>query len=102
MNTARDPGFVAALRELVRGDVREQELLARWSTYRIGGPATMLFPADAEDVARALRHCASHGVPWFALGLGSNLLFPDEGLDALGRPCVAVDLRRIVFEKIGV
>ena len=83
MMSARDPSFVASLRELVRGDVREGEALSRWSTYRIGGPATVLFPADAEDVALALQHCAALGVPWFALGLGSNLLFPDAGLDAL-------------------
>lgn len=83
MSTARDSAFVASLGTLVRGELRENEILARWSTYRIGGPATTLFPADAEDVAQALRHCAASGVPWFALGLGSNLLFPDEGLDAL-------------------
>ena len=81
--TARNSGFAAALRSKVRGDVREGEALSRWSTYRIGGPATVLFPASAEDVASALRHCNAAGVPWFALGLGSNLLFPDSGLDAL-------------------
>jgi UDP-N-acetylmuramate dehydrogenase len=81
--TARDSGFAAALRSKVRGDVRENESLARWSTYRIGGPATVLFPASAEDVAAAVRRADSGGVPWFALGLGSNLLFPDAGLDAL-------------------
>ncbi len=75
--------FAAALRLAVRGDVREGESLSRWSTYRIGGVATVLFPATAEDVAIALQQCAGAGVPWFALGLGSNLLFPDEGLDAL-------------------
>ena len=83
MSSARDPAFAAALRALVRGEVREHEALSRWSTYRIGGPATVLLPADAEDVALALKHCASMAVPWFALGLGSNLLFPDVGLDAL-------------------
>jgi UDP-N-acetylmuramate dehydrogenase len=81
--TARDPQFAAALRAAVRGEVREAEPLGRWSTYRIGGPATVLFPATAEDVAVAMRQCAAAGVPWFALGLGSNILFPDEGLDAL-------------------
>jgi UDP-N-acetylmuramate dehydrogenase len=81
--TARDPGFIAALRVRVRGDVRERESLSRWSTYRIGGPATVFHPASGEDVAMALRVCADHGVGWFALGLGSNLLFPDEGLSAL-------------------
>lgn len=83
MNSARDGRFAAALRGAVRGEVREAEPLGRWSTYRIGGPATVLMPSTAEDVATALRHCAAAGVPWFALGLGSNLLFPDAGLDAL-------------------
>jgi len=81
--TARDPAFAAALRAEVRGEVREGEPLARYSTYRIGGPATVLLPASAEDVARALVFAAGRGVPWFAVGLGSNLLFPDAGLDAL-------------------
>lgn len=83
MSSARDPVFAAALRGAIAGEVREAESLGRWSTYRIGGPATVVFPATAEDVAIALRHATEAGVPWFALGLGSNLLFPDEGLDAL-------------------
>jgi UDP-N-acetylmuramate dehydrogenase len=57
--------------------------LARYSTYRIGGPATVLLPSSAEDVATAIRMAHEAGVPWFALGLGSNILLPDEGLDAL-------------------
>ncbi len=81
--TARDSGFAAALRAHVRGTVKEQEALSRWSTYRIGGTATMFTPANAEDVAVALQQCNRRGIPWFALGLGSNLLFPDGGLDAL-------------------
>ncbi len=57
--------------------------MGRYSTYRIGGPATVLLPATPEDVGTALTLAAEAGVPWFALGLGSNLLLPDEGLDAL-------------------
>jgi UDP-N-acetylmuramate dehydrogenase len=63
--------------------VREGEPVGRYSTYRIGGPATVLLPKAAEDVAAALRFAHAAGVPWFALGLGSNILLPDEGLDAL-------------------
>ena len=83
MSHARDSRFVAALRDRVRGEVREAELLARYSTYRIGGPATVLLPASAEDVGRAMVFAGEQGVPWFALGLGSNLLLPDEGMEAL-------------------
>ncbi len=81
--TARDPGFAAAVRARVRGEVREAEPLGRYSTYRIGGPATILFPAAAEDVAGALAAAHDAGVPVFALGLGSNILLPDDGLEAL-------------------
>lgn len=83
MTTARNPAFVAALRAAVRGEVRTDETLARYSTYRIGGPATVLLPAVNEDVGVALRMATAAGVPWFAVGLGSNILLPDEGMDAL-------------------
>jgi UDP-N-acetylmuramate dehydrogenase len=81
--TARDAAFVAGLRARVRGEVREGEGLARYSTYRIGGPATVLLPLTPDDVGAAVRFAVAAGVPWFALGLGSNLLLPDGGLDAL-------------------
>jgi UDP-N-acetylmuramate dehydrogenase len=81
--TARDPAFAQALRTRLRGEVRENETLARYSTYRIGGPATVVLPASAEDVAVALRAAHEAGMPWFAVGLGSNILLPDQGLDAL-------------------
>lgn len=81
--TARDPKFVQALRARVGGKVRELEPVGRYSTYRIGGPATVLLPAGPEDVGAALTLAGEAGVPWFAIGLGSNLLLPDEGLDAL-------------------
>jgi UDP-N-acetylmuramate dehydrogenase len=81
--SARDPAFAAALRARLKGEVREAEPLARYSTYRIGGPATVVLPASAEDVATAVAAASAAGVPWFAVGLGSNILLPDEGLDAL-------------------
>ena len=81
--TARDPKFIQALRDRVAGKVREAEPVGRYSTYRIGGPATVLLPARPEDVGTALTLAGEAGVPWFAIGLGSNLLLPDEGLDAL-------------------
>jgi UDP-N-acetylmuramate dehydrogenase len=81
--TARDPKFIAQLRSRVQGAVREAEPVGRYSTYRIGGPATVLLPKTPEDVGTALALAHEAGVPWFALGLGSNILLPDEGLDAL-------------------
>jgi UDP-N-acetylmuramate dehydrogenase len=81
--TARDPKFIAELRGRVQGTVREAEPVGRYSTYRIGGPATVLLPKTGEDVGAGLALASAAGVPWFAIGLGSNILLPDEGLDAL-------------------
>lgn len=83
MTTARDAGFVARLRAATRGEVRTDEPLARYSTYRIGGPATILLAAGVEDVVAAVRLAGDARLRVFPLGLGSNVLLPDEGLDAL-------------------
>jgi len=81
--TARDARFVADLARAVSGQVKPDAALARYSTYRIGGPATVFLPASPEDAAAGLRHAARAGVPVFPLGRGSNVLLPDGGLDAL-------------------
>jgi len=63
-----------------RGRVLENEPLARYTTYRIGGPARYLVtPADTDDVGKALELAEDRGLPWFVLGLGSNLLVKDGG-----------------------
>jgi len=63
-----------------RGKVLEQEPLARYTTWRLGGPARYLvLPADADDVVKALELAHERGLPWLVLGLGSNVLVKDGG-----------------------
>ena len=81
--SARDPRFAKAFAKAVRGEVKENAPLARYSTYRIGGPATVFLPANRDDLVTGVRAAWRAGVPVFPIGLGSNLLLPDEGLDAL-------------------
>ena len=60
-------------------EVRPGEPLARYTTFRIGGPAELLVTAASErSLGRLLREL--DGVPLQLLGLGSNVLIPDEGL----------------------
>lgn len=64
--------------------LRPEEPLAPRTTWRIGGPAR--FFAEAEDVealAGLLRWARAEGLPAVPLGKGSNVLVPDEGLDAV-------------------
>ena len=65
---------------VLRGEWREREPLARYTSWQIGGPAERLYrPADADDLAALLASLAS-AEPVFWLGLGSNLLIRDGGI----------------------
>lgn len=67
-----------------RGKLLEQEPLARYTTWRIGGPARYVaLPADTDDVVRALELAQQRGLPWIALGLGSNVLVKDGGFPGI-------------------
>lgn len=61
------------------GTLREQELLAPYTTWRIGGPARTYFqPTDSQALAQFLATLAPTE-PLFWLGLGSNVLISDAG-----------------------
>ena len=59
--------------------VRPGAPLARHTTFRIGGPAELLVTANSERALRRLLAVLA-GAPFQLLGLGSNVLIPDEGL----------------------
>jgi len=68
-----------------RGRLLEHEPLARYTTYRLGGPARyFLMPADVEDVAKGIEFANERRLPWLAIGLGSNLLVKESGFPGLG------------------
>lgn len=67
-----------------RGRLLEHEPLARYTTYRLGGPARyFLMPADVEDVAKGIEFANERRLPWLAIGLGSNLLVKEAGFPGL-------------------
>jgi len=74
-------------RRLFRGycnmQIYENVLLSTILWYQIGGVAkTVLDVASKEDVYEALEYIKSNNIAKvFVLGLGSNMLFPDEGFD---------------------
>lgn len=63
----------------LRGELRENESLARFTTWRVGGKAKAYYrPADEQDLAEYLQQLPSDE-PLLWLGLGSNLLIRDGG-----------------------
>jgi len=75
---------------------RQAPLGAR-TTYRVGGPAAILFEAETEDdLARIREAVAVTGVPLLVVGRGSNLLVADSGFAgvavALGQAFAVVEI----------
>lgn len=58
--------------------------LGPMTTFRIGGPADLLYRArTADELAHAVTVARDTGVPWFLLGRGANILVADRGFRGL-------------------
>ncbi len=64
--------------------VRTGEVLAPYTTFKIGGPADLFYePRTADELASAILAARGLGVPFFLLGLGANILIGDQGFRGL-------------------
>jgi len=64
--------------------IQEQQLLAQFTTFAIGGPARFYVEITCEaDLLEALNWAEERALPLFVLGGGSNLLVADSGFDGL-------------------
>jgi UDP-N-acetylmuramate dehydrogenase len=71
----------AALEEHFGERVRFDEPLAPYTWWKIGGPADAFITVEnSDDVAFVMRHAFKRKIPWFVLGLGSNILIGDGGM----------------------
>jgi UDP-N-acetylenolpyruvoylglucosamine reductase len=60
--------------------IKRDEPMAKHTTLRVGGPADLFVePANEADLAAILKFCGEHGVKFFILGRGSNLIVRDGG-----------------------
>ena len=67
----------------LRGRIASGTALADITWFRVGGPAEVLFsPADEADLAYFLKHIPAD-LPVVVIGLGSNLLVRDGGVEGV-------------------
>ncbi len=67
----------------VRGRLTENAPLAPFTWFRVGGPAELLFqPADSDDLALFLEKLNPE-IPVTVIGVGSNLLVRDGGIEGV-------------------
>jgi UDP-N-acetylenolpyruvoylglucosamine reductase len=65
-------------------NLEERVPLSRFTTLGTGGPARWFAkPESVDELAEALRWAAKEGVSASVVGLGSNLLVADDGVDGL-------------------
>ena len=81
----------------VRGRLLRDEPLAPFTWFRVGGPADLIFlPEDEDDLATFLKGL-DPSVPLHVLGVGSNTLVRDGGVEGavirLGKPFARVEPR---------
>ena len=86
----------------VRGSLRSNVPLARYTWFRTGGKAEVLFtPLDLADLVRFLAECPE-GTPFTVIGLGSNILIRDGGIPGVviriirGQSSIKMDGRDLI------
>lgn len=76
--------YAKLARQLNESQLRRDEPLAPYTTFRIGGPADLFYSTvSADDLAAAVTAARRENVPYFVLGLGANILVGDKGFRGL-------------------
>jgi UDP-N-acetylmuramate dehydrogenase len=64
--------------------LRVCEPMSKHTTIGVGGPArVMALPATSAEVARVVRYALHRGIPYLAIGKGSNLIVRDAGYEGI-------------------
>lgn len=82
-----------------KGKLLQNEPMARYTSFRIGGLADYFFiPEDEADLVLGLRWCREQKMPWFILGNGSNILVSDRGIRGMVIHLAAASFRKLSFD----
>jgi UDP-N-acetylmuramate dehydrogenase len=78
------PSTDSIVRALGSDRVRRDVPIGPFTTFKIGGPADLYFEArSADELANSILAARTHGIPYFVLGLGANILVGDRGFRGL-------------------
>jgi UDP-N-acetylmuramate dehydrogenase len=72
--------YLDQLTKSFKGEIRLNELLAPYTSLKLGGPADVfLMPKDKQDVIEAVKWIKQYNLNYYVLGFGTNLLVSDAG-----------------------
>lgn len=76
--------FLSVLASCGDMQIKQNEGLAKYSTFKIGGKAKYaLFPENKNSLIFAVKACREFDMPYRIIGCGSNVLFDDEGFSGV-------------------
>ncbi|MBF0264779.1 MAG: UDP-N-acetylmuramate dehydrogenase [Gammaproteobacteria bacterium] len=85
--------------EHIKGELLSNELLSKHTTWKVGGPATLYFKPESKMDLQQFLITLNDSQPILWLGLGSNILFPDNGFNGVVINAVG-QLKTIAYEQI--
>lgn len=78
-------GIVERISQFVpKENILEKELMSRHTTFKVGGPCSVLVKIDeVNQLKKLLPYLVKENIPYFFLGNGSNLLVSDKGFEGV-------------------
>lgn len=89
--------LVYNLRKVLKEEnIKIKETLDKYTTFKVGGPCDiMVFPETEEEFSKVIKEANIYEIPYFILGLGSNLIVREGGIRG-------IVINMIKFNKITV
>jgi len=78
-------GIIERISQFIpKENILENELMSRHTTFKVGGPCSILVKIDEIDwLKKLLPYLSEEQLPYFFLGNGSNLLVSDKGYEGI-------------------
>lgn len=82
----------------LKGKIRHNESLSKYTSFKIGGKATTLFePKDTDNLIECLKRLRKRKIRYFVIGNGTNILIKDDGFNG-----VIIKLSSKFFRKVSI
>jgi len=85
-------------KNLIKGNLKQLEVLAAHTSFRIGGPAALWAePKDIKELKKIILFAKDNNIPTFIIGGGTNVLANDKGFNG-----IVIHLGAPAFKKMSI
>lgn len=100
MNKFKD--FAKDLEKILdKEDIKIDEPMKEHTSFKVGGPVDILVtPKQFQEVVDIIKLCKEHGIPYYVMGNGSNLLVKDGGIRGIMIKLIKLNEVKVEENKI--